>query len=159
TVILWLFGTLGLVGRAKNIAFISRQYFESYVGERMLSRVWDCGPTESTVEQLLRCEDKDEFARMWRRRTRWGTNSAIALRPNARLKWYSCWSMQDEAPAEILMMELDRQIVVGTAIIVHRNYEATSHVSDLFVWPSYRRKGYGLLIERFAAERAIIAGS
>jgi GNAT superfamily N-acetyltransferase len=67
--------------------------------------------------------------------------------------------MDLECPAEILMLKLGRRISAAVAIIVHRQGESRSELSDLFVWPSYRRQGYGLLLEEFAAERARKAGS
>ena len=140
-------------------AYLTREYFDRYGEEGLLSRLWEFGPTHETADQLLRCEDKDEFVTTWRRKRRYGTNNSTLTTPNVRLKWYGCWSLQIEAPAEILMIELDRQMAIGIAIIVHRPDNSTSELSDLFIWPSYRRKGYGLLLERFAAERATAANS
>ena len=143
---------------ADGIGYLSREYFGRCAAEGMLSRLWNFGPNEETVDLLLRCDDKNDFAPMWRRNSKYGVDNAVPARSNVRLKWYGCWSLQDEAPAEVLMVELDRHVPIGIAIIVHHK-DSTSELSDLFIWPSYRRVGHGLLLERFAAERATIAGS
>jgi GNAT superfamily N-acetyltransferase len=143
---------------ADGIGYLSREYFEHCAEEGMLSRLWNYGPNENTADPLLRCDNANEFARLWKRTNRYGIDNAVPARPGVRLKWYGCWSLQDEASAEILMIELDRQVPIGVAIIVHHK-DSTSELSDLFIWPSYRRIGYGLLLERFAARRATIAGS
>lgn len=146
-----------------NLAYVSRDYFDRFAQEGWISRKWDSGPTDATAAELLRTSEPAEFRRLWRRKQRFGTSSNVTPNANIKLKWFACWSLQVESPAEVLVVEFDKNIRVGVAILVH--YEAagdspaTSSLVDLFIWPNYRRVGYGLLLERFAAERSIIAGS
>lgn len=139
--------------QAGGVGYLTRQYFEEYGTEAMLARPWEYGPDFDTVEALLRCEDKDTFNRLWRRKRRYGTRS-VPGNPDLSLSWYGCWSLDLECSAEILMLKVGRRISAGVAILIHRSGESLSELSDIFVWPSYRRQGYGRLLDEFAAERA-----
>jgi GNAT superfamily N-acetyltransferase len=146
-----------------GLGYISKDYFERYATEAWISRRWDYGPDAGTAEALLATSDGDEFVRLWRRGRRYGTSTSIAPNNDVRARWYLCWSLQYQRPAEILVVELRRRIRVGVAILVHHpaidGEPPLSSLDDFFVWPNYRRAGYGRLLEKFAAERATLAGS
>jgi GNAT superfamily N-acetyltransferase len=146
-----------------GLGYLNREYFERYATEGWIYRRWDYGPSEDTADTLLSTSEASEFRQRWQRRRRFGSSSSVVPNKDVRLKWFACWSLQDERPAEILLVELKQRIRVGVAILIH--YKATdgspavSSLSDFFVWPNYRRVGYGSLLERFAAERSAVAGS
>jgi GNAT superfamily N-acetyltransferase len=140
--------------KAGGIGYLTRQYFEEYGTEGIVTRIWNYGPDADTADALLRCNDQKEFNRMWRRRQRYGTQDSVPGGASISLNWYGCWSLDLEGPAEVLMVKLDRHIPVAIAILIHRIESSVSDISDLFVWPSYRRMGFGLLLESYAAERA-----
>lgn len=146
-----------------NRAYVNRDYFERFAQEGWIYRRWDFGPSDGTASQLLSTSEPTEFRRLWRRKRRFGISGNIVPNKDVRLKWFGCWSLQVEQPAEVLVVEFNKKIRVGIAVLVH--YEATadspatSSLIDLFVWPNYRRVGYGLILERFAAARSIMAGS
>ena len=145
-----------------GLGYMSREYFEHHAAEGLVLRRWDYGPSEDTAEPLLSTTDQDEFKRQWRRRRKFGSSSSGAPNPRVKRKWYGCWSLEAEAPAEVLLVEFDKRIRVGVAVITHYQSDegpSISALSDLFIWPNYRRVGYGLLLECFAAERSVVAGS
>lgn len=146
-----------------NLGYVSREYFDHYATEGWIYRRWDYGPSEDTADELLRTSEKSRFKELWRRKQRFGSSSAVAPNKRIKLKWFECWSLQSERPAEVLMVEFDGRIRVGVAVLVHfggyGDNPPLSSLSDIFVWPNYRRVGYGRMLERFAAERSVMAGS
>jgi hypothetical protein len=149
----------GWRSEAQGICYLTREYFEQYGEEGIVARPWAFGPDADTAEQLLQCSKQPEFVRLWRRRRRSGSVTPVDARPNIALHWYGCWSLDLQSPAEVLTVRRNDQVNVATAVVVHRVDNSTSDLSELFVWPYYRRQGYGLLIENFAATRARNAGS
>lgn len=140
-----------------GIGYLSRDYFDRYGQEGSTARLWNRGPNAVTADALLRTTDSGEFRRLWRSGHRWGAITNIGGNKRLRLKWYECWSLQKEVPGEVLALELDGRIRVAVAILIHCS--SVSVLSDLFVWPHYRRRGYGSLMEKAAADRARQAGS
>ena len=140
-----------------HIGYLSRGYFDRYGQEGSIARMWNRGPTAATVETLLRGGDGVEFRKLWPSGRRWGTVTNVAGEKRLRFKWYECWSLQEEVPAEFLTLELDGRTRVAVAVLVH--YPGVSELSELFVWPNYRRRGYGSLLEEAAADRGRQAAS
>ena len=141
-----------------SIAYVTREYFEKHAREGLISRDVAGGPLPTTIRSLLETEDPGEFRRLWRLGRNRGTVTNIRNDSELRLHWYVSWSVQDECPAEVLVLQRGR-IRVGVAILVHRPQQRLGELSDLFVWPPYRRLGYGTTLEQFAAERALLAGA
>ncbi len=138
-----------------HTAKMTRSFFDEYGTGAQLSRPWNRGPLGNTAETLLQTSDPQEFLRLWR--TPRKSFSEFKTLPEGRVK-FSCfetWSLQSEAPAEVLTLELREGVRVGVGIIVHELGE--SSIGDLFIWPPYRRRGFGMALEGFAAERASVA--
>lgn len=146
-----------------NLGYVSREYFDCYATEGWIYRRWDYGPSEDTADALLQTSEQGDFKELWRRKKRFGSSEAVVPNKRVKLRWFGCWSMQSERPAEVLMVELDGRIRVGFAILIHYGAHGDdpplSTLSDLFVWPNYRRVSYGRILEKFAAERSGLAGS
>jgi GNAT superfamily N-acetyltransferase len=139
------------------IGYLSREYFDRYGQEGSISRIWNRGPTAATAEALLRGDNAIEFRKFWRSGRRWGVNTNVGGRKDLRFKWYECWSLQEEVPAEFLVLELNGHIRVAAAVLVH--HSNVSDLSELFVWPNYRHRGYGSLLEELAEDRSRQAGA
>lgn len=135
-----------------NTALLTREYCERYLRGGLLSRRWDRGPLAHTARDLFASDDPAEFRALWR--TPGNRGFEFRNLPNDRVKllWFETWGLQTEEPADVLVLEVGRHIRAGVAIVIHGS--PTSSITDLFVWPPYRRKGYGTILEGLAAERA-----
>lgn len=143
--------------KSDHIGYLSREYFDRYAQEGWILRLWNRGPLAATAETLLSSNNSGEFRRLWHSTRRQGTIRNIGGDNSLRLRWYECWSLQAETPAELLVLELEGRIRVAVAVLVH--HTTMSDLSELFVWPNYRRRGYGKLLEEAAADRSRQAGS
>lgn len=135
---------------ANGMGTLSRSYFERYTRECWLFRRSDRGPLASTAERLLESDEPRHFPRLWRSPRR--IEAVGNLRPGLTATWYECWSLQDESPAWVLTLRLGG-VRVGISVI-HYPIAELAQITDLFVWPPYRRQGYGSAMERIIRKRS-----
>ena len=123
-----------------------------------MMRRWDRGPLANTADELLNTSDPQRFRQLWRE-ARSPANVRNGDKPwrSMNLSSFSTWSSNAKVPVELLTLQTYAGVRVGVAILFHLNRE--SSIRELFIWPPYRRKGLGSLLERFAIERATAAGS
>jgi GNAT superfamily N-acetyltransferase len=139
-------------------AKMTRTFFEENARGGQVSRPWNRGPLGSTVESLLETADPQEFQELWRApRKRMSQTKVVPTEGRIRLSSFESWSLQSETPAEVLTLEINDRIRAGIAILTHDHEE--SSISDLFIWPPYRRRKLGTLLEQFAANRTIVYGN
>ena len=117
------------------------------------------GMTRFTYRKFGSASSDQEWQRAWMLETpRWRNRVRYAGR-NYTLVNYEALSVNDECPVDILELRNPVGVRVAWAEIFHlRASESESPVStikELFVWPSYRRRGYGTIIE--AAARILAA--
>lgn len=140
-----------------GIGFLTDEYFNRYATEAWISRIWNEGPMSSTAESLLTVEDKQSFLQLWTAPRRSGyrfENHSSGYR--IKLGWCESWSLSYEVPVEVLTLNIGKYLRVGVVILAHPNHsdDPTSCISDCFVWPVYRRKGFASTLERYAVERS-----
>lgn len=133
-------------------AIMSREYAENYATAGIVSRPWNRGPADGTVLRLYATDDGAEFRQLWRLHA-----SASQQRVNfngyrLRLDWYPTWSTQALSDAAVLCLTAPPDVRVAVAVLILAG--DLVQVSDLFVWPPYRRSGLGSLLEGHALERA-----
>lgn len=144
-------------GAGDGLGQISRGYIEAYAREMWLMRRCDWGPTADTAGRLLRTSQSERFATLWRRQMKPEVIRDSVT--NIALRSYECWSLADEAPAEMIILHSSRSRRVAFAILVHHPEAKISSVSDLFVWPPYRRRGLGTILDRVVTDQAKRRGS
>lgn len=143
---------------ANGTAKMTREFFDEYAMGVMLTRRWDRGPLAETVSELFKTSNQGDFKKMWRKdREPMFVRDGDSPWRSRRLSAYCTWSLDLEIPAEVLTVTNHAGVRIGVAVILHDRGETL--VSDLFVWPPYRRKGIGGLLEGFAEERAFAAGN
>lgn len=133
---------------------ITREYIDRFAVELWANRPAGHGPRQSTVESLARAAGQSEFAQLWRQSGRRGTEDLPGA--DLQLRWWESYSLEENSPGEVLCLVTTRRIRVAVAMVVYAPTEAT--VIDLFVWPGYRRHGYGSLLESIIADRAQLRG-
>jgi GNAT superfamily N-acetyltransferase len=137
-------------------ALVPRRYFEAHARDGYVARDARFGPTEETAAELLELEDKSRFLNLW---VGGQADKTEVLRNHMTLRRTRTWSMQDESDAEILSLEREG-VLLAWAIMHHEDgVETKTAVSDLFVWPPFRRKGIGSLLHKHIRRRARGRGS
>jgi GNAT superfamily N-acetyltransferase len=132
---------------------LSRKYIENYATELWITRQCGQGPLSETIEELVQSAGSSKFATIWRRSGRRGSED-VSGEPNLRIRWWESYSVQDSAPAEVVVLTLSGTIRVAVALVIYDPGEAT--IMDLFVWPTYRQRGYATLLEEAIARRAAV---
>jgi GNAT superfamily N-acetyltransferase len=142
---------------------LSSEYFRAHGTAAYVSRPVSRGPLSvSEAEQLLAGPGERDFARLWRG---FRPSGRISAHGDVAFEWFSCWSLVNECPAEVLTLTLKlpdaERLRVGCAVVLYdRDRELReSEVIELFIWPPYRRRGYGTRLDEFVAHRATAAAS
>jgi GNAT superfamily N-acetyltransferase len=139
----------------KGYGSLSRKYLERYLVDAWLGRNVRVGLSRFTFRQLVRATNAKEFARVWmvqnpRERARFRIYGR-----SYRLHLYETLSILG-SPVEIIELRTGQGIRLGWAHLHHvGEYQPrTSILKELFVWPPFRRRGYGAILEGLACQRA-----
>ena len=123
--------------------------------EAWLGRDARVGPTRHKFAHFAKATDDKEFAKAWmlenpRERVRFRHGDR-----GHRLHLYETWSCTD-APVKVIEVRDGRRTRLGWAYLHHTQGQEpyVSILKELFVWPAFRRQGYGTVLESTAAERA-----
>lgn len=127
---------------------VDRVYLDRYLRDAWLSRNARYGPTRFKATRLAAASTAQEWADIWRlenpRRRRW---------VKCRGRTYRCIyefetvSMQDGAPVTVLELRTGAGIRLGWTHI-HHEPDGIAVIKEFFVFPPYRRRGYGCILER-----------
>ena len=136
---------------------MSRTYLDRYMVEAWAGRNARVGPTRHKFAHahFAKASGDKEFAKTWmlenpRERVRFRHGHSVH-----RLHLYETWSCTD-VPVEVIEVRDGRGTRLGWAYLHHPPGQEP-HVSilkELFVWPAFRRQGYGTVLESVATERA-----
>jgi GNAT superfamily N-acetyltransferase len=134
--------------------FVSRAYLDRYLEEAWLQRDASVGPTAFKYHRLQNASSARDLVRAW-------------MLPNPRWQWrfrhaghghqlvvYETLSMVDQCVVQVFEVRTGFGIRVGWGYLYHRGWERTAVIKELFVWPSFRRRGYGTLLESIASANA-----
>ncbi len=146
----------------KGRRLLSRAYLERYMVEAWFDRISTTGPTRSTLPLLRRRNDANPraYAEAWmlgvapiKRALRHGGEEHTA-----RIR--ETLSASDE-PVEMIELHGPSGRPIAWAHL-HHTVGFNSSISvckEFFVWPHVRKRGYGRLLEKLAADRAKKWGS
>ena len=136
---------------------LSNEFMKKHLNDAWLARDASAGWTIEKHRRLTHALTSKEFSRTWLQRTpiwRWRVKHA-----NERFEWvfYDTVSVRG-CPAEVIDLRNGRGMRLGWVHVLHlrddEEIPRTSAIADLFVWPDYRRRGYGTFLETAAIERA-----
>jgi GNAT superfamily N-acetyltransferase len=139
----------------KGTGLLSREYLERYMVDAWHSRNVLVGPSRFHWRRLAGATNDREFARAWMiQNPRWQTK----LRHHGRsrkLYLYETLSIPG-SPVEVIEVRNGWGQRLGWAHIHHvsSRQPRTSILKEMFVWPWFRRRGYGTLLENLACQRA-----
>lgn len=140
----------------RGYGFLSREYLDRYMVDAWLWRDARVGPSRFTLARLREASGPKEFAKAWmlenaRRRWRFRHDGR-----GHRLHLYQTLS-HTGSPVDVIEVRDGRGRRLGWAYLHHcagLPPPRASVLKELFVWPAFRRRGYGRLLEAIAAERA-----
>ena len=145
----------------KGYGLLSREYLERYMSDAWIGRNARVGPSRFLYRRLATATSDKEFARTW-----------MAQNPRQRIRFqhsgrshtlhvYETWSLSDNCWVQAIELRNGFGLRLGWVHLHHisRQQPRVSILKELFVWPWYRRKGYGTLLESFACTQAEQWGS
>lgn len=141
--------------------FVSREYLERYMNEAWLCRRARFGPSKSKIARLTKRLDDKEFAHFWMlENPRWRKKFRYHGHGH-QLVNYETWSTSEECCVDIIEIRNGNGFPLGWTYVFHLGKEqrGISRIKELFVWPFYRRQGYGSILESQACERALMMHS
>jgi GNAT superfamily N-acetyltransferase len=142
----------------KGYGTVSREYLNRYLRDVWLSRNARYGFTPFDRDRLAVAVTSREIASIWwqenPRRRRWVRHRNLRW----RLYTYETVSIEDDVPVTVIELRTGQDIRLGWAFLFHEG-GGTAVLKELFVWPSFRRHGYGRFIENEAVAIARARGS
>ena len=128
---------------------VTRPYLDRYLHDCWLSKNARYGFTRFDRASRLAAETTGQVASIWlRENPRWRKAVALGSR-RRRLYWYETISLQDWVPVTVIELRSGEDFRLAWAILFHER-DGTSVLKELFVWPTFRRRGFGTLVEREA---------
>lgn len=141
----------------KGYGVVSRRYLTRNLHDAFLLRWGDHGLSAAKL-RLITNSRSTSVSRVWRmplgRRLRLVTVGDKRL----RLSISPNYSVDSEAAADVLELRDAFGLRLAWAFLVHAR-DRTAVLKELFVWPTFRRRGYGRLLEYEAGAIARAKGS
>lgn len=139
----------------QGFGLLSREYLERYMTDAWVSRNARCGATALTHSRWVNARTAAERRRIWmtpnprwRRRFRHRGNGH-------QLVVYKTLSVVEERPVQVIEVRNGFGVRLGWAHLYHLVQEPrVSVLKELYVWPEFRRRGYGTILEATAAANA-----
>lgn len=139
----------------RGLGYVSLDYLDRYLIEAWLTRDASVGPSPFTYRRFMEAANERERVRAWllpnprwrRRRRHAGLGHQLAV--------YETLSVVDDCPVQVIELRTGFGIRIAWAHLFHLGGGTrTSVLKELFVWPPYRRRGYGTILDSVAAENA-----
>jgi GNAT superfamily N-acetyltransferase len=140
---------------------MSIEYLNAHFHEAWTTRRARWGPSPEKLGRLPPVFDR-EFRRVWEienPRLRWKVQSSTERRP--RVVFYQTVSPSSGEPVECIEIRNGFGLRMAWAFLRHRTVgqRATTEITELFVWPIFRRVKFGSFLEAWAVDRANEWGS
>jgi GNAT superfamily N-acetyltransferase len=138
---------------------LPRAYVDRYLNDAWLARNARWGPSRFSYRALNEASTAREFANAWQlENPRWRT---IVRHNGRRLHYinYEALSIEDECAVDVIELRSPRDLRLGWVFLHHLRADQVTIAKEFFVWPPFRRQGYGTLLEEAAVERARQIGS
>jgi GNAT superfamily N-acetyltransferase len=145
-----------------GIGILSREYLDAHATSYVADRSWNVGPLGDTTDRLFRTHSRSEFIDLWNQSRPY---QRIRMKGPLEMEIYEGWSYGYACPAHlyiILLKQSGRSTVRVASCLIHHRYGRhnrairpfASEIVDLFVWPPYRRRHYGRLLEKTVSQQA-----
>jgi GNAT superfamily N-acetyltransferase len=139
----------------KGYGRLSRTYIERYMFDAWLGRLTRHGPTRFNYRRLAAANDSREYARAWMiENPRWRGGGFAQGPYNYKFVIHETISASDYGVVEIIEIRNGIGIKVAWAHLHHLPVHRISTLKEFYVWPSFRRRGFGRRLEEAASYRA-----
>jgi GNAT superfamily N-acetyltransferase len=133
----------------RGLGSVSRNYLQQHLRDAFLSRNARYAFTRFDLAAASAARTARETASVWlRENPRW-TRWIMHQGRRRRLFLYETISVEDQVPVTVLELRTGEGFRLGWAMLFHER-DGGSVLKELFVWPHFRRQGYGTVIEREA---------
>lgn len=138
-----------------GFGYLSRAYLNKHMVEAWLSRDASVGASPLTHRRFVNAPGEAERARIWLLPNRYFRRRGYKSGRGYQLIVYETFSLADECRVQVVHVRTGFGIRVGWAHLFHIGGEPhTSILKELYVWPSFRRQGFGTILESVALESA-----
>lgn len=143
-----------------GLGYLSRDYLDQYLVEAWLVRDAGLGPSPLTLNRLAIARNHFERSTIWLTRNRRSRRRGRRANCRYEVVVYETISEPEDCHVEVVQVRTGFGIRVGWAHLFHLNGNPkTSLLNEFFVWPSFRRQGYGTILESAVTERARASGA
>lgn len=139
----------------RGMGWLSMEYLDRFLIEAWLTRVARIGPSRFTYEPFIHASTAERQASIWMvPNLRWRRRVKIRTH-RFQLVIYETLSVAEQCPVEIIEVRTGYGLRVGWAHLYHhRTAPRIAVLKELFVWPSFRRQGCGVLLNEVATANA-----
>jgi GNAT superfamily N-acetyltransferase len=137
----------------RGYGVLTREYLERYLEDAFLVRRGWQGLTPAKARLIDSSARHVDFSRIWR--AAGGATEEIFVYDHCRLRMIRTptWSLEHQAWSDVIQLRDPFGFRLGWAMVTHPA-QAPSLITEIFVWPPFRRRGYGRLLETQAADAA-----
>jgi GNAT superfamily N-acetyltransferase len=142
--------------------FLTFNYMKLYCKEIYATTNATVGITLGNYEKLNLAVSASEFAKIWMEKNERDSEEYYLGNKKLNIVWYSLINTAG-CLVEVFDLRNSKSERLGWAHLAHLKSEdgsqKISEITELFIWPLYRRKGYGSLLESYCKEYAKRANS
>jgi GNAT superfamily N-acetyltransferase len=139
----------------KGYGWLSREYLERYMVDAWVRKSARVGPSAFVHEKLTDTDNDRDFVKVWMMQNpRWRQKFRYAGHGHVYCLYETLSALDN--PVEVIEVRNGYRLRLGWAHLHHivEQQPPTSILKELFVWPSFRRQGYGTLLEQLACQKA-----
>jgi GNAT superfamily N-acetyltransferase len=145
----------------QGLGSISREYFDQHFSDAYRSCSASVGLTRFTWERFVTARDSRSRAKAWMQRNpRWEARFRFSG-GSLRLINYEVLSGETDEPVDVFELRNGLGLRVAWAYLFHfrAQHERRCELREFYVWPRFRRLGYGTELEAAVVHRARQAGA
>lgn len=152
----------GVTWGNQGFGTLTRAYLERYMIEGWLSRDARYGPHTHKELLLRKAGDDKAFYALWKKENPLYKGKYFKHRGYGhRVVHYRTMSAVDDRPVDVIEIHNGVGYRIAWIHLHHliSDQPQTSSLKEFFVWPCYRRQGYGTILERIACHIARARGA
>lgn len=136
---------------------ISRAYIDRFMTDAWVSRIARVGPTIYTWERITRADTDAAFANAWRTPNPVSVSRFRHRGFGHRLVYFETISVHTRRYVSVIEIQNGNGLRIAWAFLFHTREadgRPVSILKEFYVWPDFRRRGYGAILEDVATDTA-----
>jgi GNAT superfamily N-acetyltransferase len=144
----------------EGFGYLSREYLDKYLREAWITHETTVGHTPWTYPKLILANNDLERTSIWMRPNNPTRNRRSRAGRDYWLVVNVTFSLADQCPTEVIEVRARDGLLVGWAHLAHSEGQPRSSIlKEFFVWPPFRRQGFGTSLHMAAVESARLWGA